>query len=177
MPRPSGQVTDIQPLTKMEYFMILSHLVEHWRLFYEMLWETGIRIGEGLAVERKDLENCGVWITREKRTDHPREHLPLSAGLFARIIAHSYAHKDVKVWPFSSSGAWLALKKAAAAAGVRKTMHPHLFRHAMGYRARQAGNDIAVVAGLLGHKKIESAETYFKATEAELKDTMRKLNE
>ena len=176
MSRPKNQVTDVEPLTRMEYYRLLPHLVDHWRLFFELLWETGIRIGEALAIERKDLQDGGVYITREKRADHLKELIPLTSLLYSRVRIHSLGHKDVRVFPFTSSAAWLALKKAAGKSGVRKTMHPHLFRHGMGFRARQAGNDIAVVQRLLGHKDMSSTQRYFKATQAEINDTREKLN-
>ena len=160
----------------MEYYLLLTHLADHWRLFFELLWETGIRIGEALAIERKDFQDAGVWITREKRADHLREHIPLTGGLYSRLRIHSLSHKEVRVFPYTSSAAWLALKKAAAQSGVRKTMHPHLFRHGMWFRARQAGNDIAVVQRLLGHKDMSSTQRYFKATQAEINEARKKLN-
>ena len=176
MGRPTGQTTDLEPLEKQEYLLILSHLAAHWRLFYELLWETGIRVGEALAIERRDLQDGGVWVTREKRKDKLREQLPLSRGLYSRLRILSLSHKEVRVFPFTESAAWLALKKACAVAGVRKTIHPHLFRHGMGFRARKAGYDIAVVQRLLGHKDMSSTQRYFKATQAEINEARGKLN-
>lgn len=183
MSRPSGQITDLEPLERQEYLLILSHLAAHWRLFYELLWETGIREGEALAIERKDLQDGGVWVTRTKRKDHLLEHLPLSRGLYSRLRILSLQHKDTHVFPFTASAAWLALKKACATAGVRKTIHPHLFRHGFGHRAVKAnlapGNAMdqaAVIQKMMGHKDIKSTLRYIKATKAEVKDAFQKLN-
>jgi len=176
MSRPPGQLTDTEPLELWEYDLIISKLEPHWQLFYALLWETGIRVSEALKINKRDFENMGVYVTRSKRKDHPRDHLPLSVGLYSRFQSLFQLTKRQVVFPFTASAAWLALKKACAAAGIRGSIHPHSFRHGMGTRARQAGYDIAVVQRILGHKDMRSAERYFKATRSEHEAAIRKLN-
>jgi len=176
MSRPPGQITDTEPLETWEYNAIIAHLEPHWQLFYALLWETGIRVSEALKLTRKDFENMGVWVTRSKRKDHPRDHLPLTLGLFSRFQSLFLTTKRQVIFPYTASAAWLSLKRAAAKAGVRGSIHPHSFRHGLGTRARQAGYDIAVVQKLLGHKDMRSTERYFKATKNEIQAAFRKLN-
>ena len=176
MSRPRGQITDTEPLELWEYTLIMAVLPPHWQLFYQLLWETGIRVSESLKLKRHDLENTGVWFTRTKRKDHPRQYLPLSLGLYTRIRSWLELSPRLVIFPYTASAAWLALKKACVKAGVRQSVHPHSFRHGLGTRARQAGYDIAVVQRLLGHLSIRSTERYFKATRGEVEDAARKLN-
>jgi len=176
MSRPPGQITDTEPLEVWEYELIIAKLEPHWQLFYALLWETGIRVTEALKLTRKDFENMGVWVTRSKRKDHPREHLPVSVGLFSRFRSLFQLTKGQRVFPYTASAAWLAVKRACSVAGVRQSIHPHSFRHGLGTRARQAGYDIAVVQKLLGHKDMRSTERYFKATKSEIEAAFRELN-
>jgi len=176
MPRPPGQITDTEPLELWEYALIMARLEPHWQNFYQLLWETGIRVSEALRVKRHDLENTGVWVTRTKRKDHPREHLPLSYEFYSRLRSWLELSHRLVIFPYTASAAWLALKKACVKAGVRQSIHPHSFRHGLGTRARQAGYDIAVVQRLLGHKDMKSTERYFKATKSEVETAFRKLN-
>ena len=176
MTRPKGQITDTEPLELWEYELIISKLEPHWQLFYALLWETGIRVSEALSINKRDFENMGVYVIRSKRKDHPREHLPLTLGLFSRFQSLFQLTKRQVVFPFTASAAWLAVKRACSAAGVRGSIHPHSFRHGMGTRARQAGYDIAVVQRILGHKDMRSTERYFKSTKSELEAAIRKLN-
>jgi integrase len=87
------------------------------------------------------------------------------------------------LWPYSPTAAAKALTKAATEARLRldstgqSTIHAHLFRHGLGYRARQAGYDIAQVKDLLGHASIRSTEHYFKATAKETREKLQKLNQ
>ena len=177
MSRPPGQITDTEPLELWEYQRIMTKLEPYWQLFYALLWETGIRVSEALQLNKRDFEKHGVWVVRAKRKDHPREHLPLSADLYTRFRTLFSLTKRQRVFPYTASAAWLAVKRACVAAGVRKSIHPHSFRHGLGTRARQAGYDIAVVQRLLGHKDMRSTERYFKATKTELEAAFRKLNE
>ena len=176
MSRPPGIIVDVEPLELWEYTLIMAKLPPHWQNFYQLLWETGVRISEALKLKRSDLENTGVWITRAKRKDHPRECLPLSLGLYTRLRSWLGLSGRKVLFPYTASAAWFALKKACAEAGVRQSIHPHSFRHGLGTRARQAGYDIAVVQRLLGHASIRSTERYFKATRSEVADAARRLN-
>jgi len=184
MSRPLGKKTDTEPLVEWEYLLILSHLADHWRLCCELLWETGIRIGEALAIKREDLKDYGVWITREKRKDALHEHLPLNAGLFARLRVYAFSHKDPRLFPFDSSSAWWAIKKAVAAAGIHRDIHPHSFRHGFGRRAMKAnispGNAMdqaTVVQRMMGHKNIQSTLRYAQPSLAEITDAWRTMNQ
>ena len=177
--RPKGQITDTEPLEKNEYMLLLMHLAPHWRLLCELLWELGLRIGEALMLTRKDfdLANGGLMITSEKREDHLRVFMPVNRALLIRLYSFAQSHKEEQVFPFSQSGVWRALKAAAVKAGIRKSIHAHSFRHGMGFRLRQAGNDIAVVQRVLRHKQMSSTEHYFKATQSEVDATLRKVNQ
>lgn len=178
MPRPTGKPTDTEPLEEREYQALLPHLADHWRMFYEMLWQTGIRVNEGLSRLKTDLDDGGVWIDREKRTAHPlRDWLPLTPELFQQIYEYCHrAHRE-RIFPFTSAGAWKALKAACVAAGIRTTIHPHSFRHGLGHRARQAGIDMQVRQRMMGHSNIQSTQVYSKGTKAEMVEAFKKLNE
>ena len=183
MSRPPGQITDSEPLELWEYELIIAKLEPHWQLFYALLWETGIRVTEALNLTRKDFENMGVWVIRSKRKDHPRNHLPLSVGLFSRFRSLFQLSMRQRVFPYTASAAWLAIKRACAAAGVRQSIHPHSFRHGFGRRAVHAnlgGNSaleqLTMVQRMMGHKSIRSTERYIKATQSEIEAAFRKLN-
>jgi len=183
MSRPSGQLTDTEPLLQWEWDLIRPRLEPHWQLLYDVLWETGARLGEVLPIERKDVENNGIWITSEKRADRLRIHIPLSVGLYNRLSLYALSHKRVKLFPYSPSGAWLALKKACKEAGVRETIHPHSFRHGFGHRAvrlktegQSALEQLMTVQRMMRHLSIDSTLIYTKSTQGEIEEAFRKLN-
>lgn len=184
MSRPKNQLTDTTPIEEWEYDLIMAKLPEHWRLFYEILWQTGIRLQEGLAILKTDLEKEGVWIIRTKRSDHPREHLPLTLDLYNRLMSRTRYMRGTRVFQLSPSGAWLALKKACRSAGVRETIHPHSFRHSVGYRLSNANlgsktllAQAKIVQRSLGQKRLSSAERYFDPPQVRVTDALKKINE
>lgn len=186
MTRPKGILVDTEPLELWEYERIIAKLEPHWQLFYALLWETGIRVSEALKLTRKDFvdnELRLVKVTRAKRKDHPIDSLPLSLGLWSRFRSLFQLTKRQVIFPFTASAAWLALKKACAAAGIRQSIHPHSFRHGFGHRAAHAnlggGNaleQLAIIQRMMGHQSIESTSRYIKATQKEIEAAFRKLN-
>jgi integrase len=184
MPRPPGQQTDISPVEEWEYDQLMPHLSRHWHLFYELLWQIGPRVAEALAIVKTDIEKGGVWITRNKRKDHIREHLPLTPDFYERLKAYAHYIRGARVFPYSESGAWLALKNACKKAGVRETMHPHSFRHSVGYRVANADlgglTSLAqqvTVQHVLGQKSLSSAARYFNPPPAKIIDAINKINQ
>jgi len=177
MSRPAGLKTDIQPLEFWEFQLVLAYLASHWKPVFQVLWETGIRLGECLALTKRDLENGGISVAREKRIDHPRHWLPLTPELYAQLEYIRDHTKPVRLFPYSEGAAWYALKKAAIKAGIRKTIHPHSFRHAMGYRIKDMTNgDLTMVKEILGHKDIRSAQRYVNPPYHKVIQTIRDLN-
>jgi integrase/recombinase XerD len=177
MARPSGKPTDTEPLEEEEYRKLIPHLKAHWQMFYELLWQTGIRVNEGLSLTKTDLEDGGIWIVREKRPRNPlRDWLPLTPELYQRIYDYCHrAHRDL-IFPYTPQAAWAAIRKAGIHAGVRKTLHPHLFRHGLGHRAERAGISIPQIQRMLGHSNIKSTYVYVKPTKSETVEAFKQLN-
>lgn len=178
MARPTGQQTDTEPLEEEEYRKLYPYLKPHWQMFFDLLWQTGIRVNEGLTLTKKDLESGGVWIVREKRPAHPlRDWLPLTPELYQRIYDYCHrAHRDL-IFEYTPQAAWAAIRKAGISAGVRDTLHPHLFRHGLGHRAERAGVSIPQIQRMLGDTNVKSTFVYTKPTKSETVEAFRKLNE
>lgn len=177
MSRPSGRATDTEPLELWEYTLIMAKLPKHWQIFYELMWQTGTRVGEVLHLSKRDIENGGVWITSEKRNDKLREFVPLTADFYRTLQDLAGKHREAHLFPYTPQAAWLALRKAAKDAGVRAdSIHPHLFRHAMGHRAYKQTHDIVLVSRMLRHKDLSSTQRYVKPTIAEVRDAFRNVN-
>jgi integrase len=173
--RTPGQTTNREPATKAEYFLILSQLVEHWRLMIELFWETGIRTSEALTIVKTDIENHGVWVTIEKRNDRPRVFIKMSDGLYYRLKTYANYRKTERVWPFTPEAVWWAVKKAAKAAGLRDTIHPHSFRHSFGNRvvntdlgAKTTMANLILAQELMHHKDFNSTLAYLNPTQADV---------
>ncbi len=65
------------------------------------------------------------------------------------------------------------LKKRAITAGVKKRVHPHLFRHSLATQLLISGVDITMVAAILGHKDIQTTyDNYVHLADETLKKAL-----
>jgi len=159
--RVEAEAEETKALTQDELSALLAELPREWRLFFELLVHTGVRIGEAVALTWADVD-CGkrrVHVRRRLyrgRFDRPksrygRRSVPVSQGLAQGLWRlRGTAPDEAPVFP-SRSGAYLdpsnlmarVLKPAARRAGVpwvgfhtlRHTCATMLFRH--GLNAKQ----------------------------------------
>jgi integrase len=86
-------------LTRAELSLLLAAVDDDWRLFFDFLWQTGLRIGEaiGLRWEHVDLGKRPMIRIREQVYEGERKKLkstnglrdlPLSPTMATRLLAH-----------------------------------------------------------------------------------------
>lgn len=182
MPQKTGQQIDVEPLLPWEYQRLLPQLPYHWQLVARVMWETGIRISEVLNLSKKDMETTGIWVRRLKKKKPQRDLIPLSSGLLGDLQIYSHQVHGQHLFPYTAAGAWYAVKQAAKMAGLRQTLHPHLFRH--GFATEFARMDLglapleqaAMLKEMLGHTNISTTERYFRPGKAEVRDGWKRLH-
>ena len=158
----SGEEPQAKALTEDELRALLDEVPSEWRLFFEFLAHTGLRIGEAVALTRADVDfgKRRIHVRRRLyrgRLDSPksrygRRQVPLSERLSQALWRlRGASADDAPLFP-SQSGGYLdasnvaarVLKPAARRAGVpwagfhtfRHTCATILFRH--GLNAKQA---------------------------------------
>ena len=68
------------------------------------------------------------------------------------------------------------VKEQAAAAGIRKTISPHTFRHSFATHLVENGADLRVVQQMLGHESILTTEIYTHIDTRKWQDTILKYH-
>lgn len=166
---PKGYSKRKDPLTPEEYVAILSMIPARTLLgirdnmIVRLLYDTGARIGE--LTQLNDILKPGdqsVTIHTEKTAD-------------ARILSWS---KDtavfIKVWMKKKGSRPLVpstrqidriVKKYAEAAGIKKHVHPHLFRHSKAHLILDNGGTVRDVQDILGHRSPISSFMYLRWNE------------
>ena len=71
--------------------------------------------------------------------------------------------------PLSSQVLRLMVQKYAKAAGIKKTVTPHTFRHTFAGQLVKNGADITAVQKMLGHEQLKTTQGYIRALAVDLK--------
>ncbi|WP_316900553.1 site-specific tyrosine recombinase XerD [Pseudodesulfovibrio indicus] len=73
-------------------------------------------------------------------------------------------------------GVWKLIKKYAAAAGIRRSISPHTFRHSFATHLLEGGADLRTVQILLGHADISATEIYTHVESNRLRNLHRQFH-
>ncbi len=181
IPRPAIQPDDHAPskiLSPQELERLLKVTPNRWRLFVRFLAETGLRIGELLALEWRDvdLDNHQMHVRRTvtehdrlapPKTRHGRRTIPISTATAHELRRRRLAAGTDQSPVFAnrvggrliaSNVAARVFKPAARTAGVPSASF-HTLRHTCGSNLFRAGANVKQVQVFLGHSTRSSRST------------------
>jgi site-specific recombinase XerD len=75
--------------------------------------------------------------------------------------------------PFSTAGFARMMERAADAAGLEIKAHPHMLRHACGFKPANEGVDTRALQAYLGHKNIQHTVLYAELAPTRFKNFWR----
>jgi integrase len=75
--------------------------------------------------------------------------------------------------PFSTAGFARMIERAAEVAGLEIKAHPHMLRHACGYKLANDGHDTRALQAYLGHKTIQHPVRYTELAPTRFKNFWR----
>ena len=141
----------------------------------------GLRASElvDLHWEQIDLENAILHVRRVKQgtpATHPLTGRELRA---LRRLQREQEPKSPFVFvsergdPFSTRGFQATVERAGAAAGFGMKIHPHMLRHACGYKLANDGVDTRTIQAYLGHKSIQHTVRYTELAPTRFKSLFR----
>jgi integrase/recombinase XerD len=145
------------------------------RLFFNLLYHTGARVSEMLAVQRQDIEWGSIATLQLKGKGRKQRPVPLLKPIAADLKRYINELPIEPTTPLftnrfgqqlSRSGAEMRLRLAVKAAVKQcpslrgKKVSPHTFRHTTAMHLLEAGIDITVIALLLGHESPTTTHHY-----------------
>jgi integrase len=179
-PRSKGQRYPADPPSVAEVVAVMRgcpHTLsgQRTRALILVLWRSGLRISEALALREPDLDErahsifvrngkggksrligMDEWAWAELRPWlAARQQLPYGT-VFPVTIGATAGHQ------WSPSGARSALRIAAARSGVRRRIHPHGFRHAHAVELAREGVPIHLIQRQLGHANLGITSVYLQ---------------
>jgi integrase/recombinase XerC/integrase/recombinase XerD len=139
----------------------------------ELLFSTGIRIGELVALNVNDVDLPGRQIHITGRATRGREvtigSTELAVGLQTYLELRSERELDTAALFVGRSGTRLTIysienifKKHVRLAEIKRHITPHALRHTMAAMLVSSGADIRQVQEILGHASILSTQVYTK---------------
>ncbi|MGO2660818.1 site-specific tyrosine recombinase XerD [Mycetocola reblochoni] len=153
------------------------------RALLELLYATGARISEAVALDVDDLADGELLRLLGKG----RKERIVPVGSYARAAMDEYlvrgrpalaasAREPAAVFlgqrgqRLSRQSAWLVIRAAAERAGIADEVSPHTLRHSFATHLLQGGADVRVVQELLGHSSVATTQIYTLVTADALRD-------
>lgn len=148
-----------------------------------LLLDTGIRVGELVAINLSDLSLGNGCLVINGKGNRQRLVYLLQKPLYRKIEQYLTWRSSVptcteKLFVNSNGKAILppnirvALRDIAKAAGVSKHVTPHMLRHTCATQWLEAGLDIRYVQKLLGHQSISTTEIYTHVSDQGLREAL-----
>jgi site-specific recombinase XerD len=147
------------------------------RLLFGLLYHTGARISEILALKRQDIQwgplttiqiqgkgrkQRAVPLLKPVATDLKRYLADFPGETAAPLFTNCFGHNLTRFG--AAKRLRLAVKRAAEKCGSLKgrSISPHTFRHSTAMHLLQAGVDVCVIALLLGHESPSTTHQYIE---------------
>lgn len=158
------------------------------RAMLELLYATGIRVSELIALDVSDV-NTSVGIIRCRGKDKERA-IPLYPAAIRALSEYiEFIRPQMISDPdeeslfvnvggerMSRQGFWKILKSYQAKARIEKTITPHTLRHSFAAHLLENGADLRSIQEMLGHADISSTQVYSQLVKKQLKDVYNKAH-
>ncbi|MBU4445235.1 site-specific tyrosine recombinase XerD [bacterium] len=144
------------------------------RAIIETLYSTGVRVSELITIRMPDVffhhEVIRVLGKGSKERIVPfgkraRKSLKNYITAVRSLLARSMKSRDIlflnmRGTPLSRMGVWKIVQQYVRAAGIKKQVSPHVFRHSFATHLLEGGANLRAVQEMLGHSDISTTQIY-----------------
>ena len=145
-----------------------------------LAYRHGLRVSELVALrwDMVDLKHGLLHVSRLKNgiaSVHPLRGPELRAlrKLAREYPETSYVFVTERKGPLTSDTVRKLVVRAGRAAGIGFPVHPHMLRHACGYKLANDGHDTRAIQHYLGHKNIQHTVRYTELSPTRFRDFWR----
>ena len=143
-----------------EFLTLTTHSGTHLDAPYHYFSRMNERLVPGGA-------EAARWVARWIREARPR---------FTRRRDPGRLFVNPRGGPLSRQTLWAIVRRAAAAAGVRRRVSPHVLRHSFASHLLEGGADLRSVQAMLGHADIATTQIYTHLPSAALTRMYRRFH-
>ena len=160
------------------------------RAILEVLYATGIRVSELIALDMEDINLRMGFVTCDSSSSKARI-VPLGRPARAALENYVYDIRDKMVADgrkekalfvnhsghrITRQGLWKILRDYGRQAGLEHRLTPHTLRNSFAVHMLQNGADLKSLQELMGHDDITATQVYLSATKSRIKDVYDKAH-
>ena len=158
------------------------------RAMLELLYATGIRVGELIALNVDDLNLSLSFVHcvgRKKSRNIPLypTAVQILSDYVQEIRPQMVASEEEKAlfvnrngMRMSRQGFWKIIKSYQEKAHIQKDITPHTLRHSFAAHLLENGADLRSIQEMMGHADISSTQIYTRIVNQKLKEVYRKAH-
>ncbi|WFS60914.1 site-specific tyrosine recombinase XerD [Pseudodesulfovibrio thermohalotolerans] len=157
------------------------------KVMLELLYAAGLRVSELIGMKVLDYDpQVGMLKVFGKGAkdrlipihytaqDFLNHYLEFTRPGFKPCMDFMFLNRSGK--GLTRQGVWKLIKKYAEAAGIKRPISPHTFRHSFATHLLEGGADLRAVQILLGHADISATEIYTHVESSRLKNLHRRFH-
>ena len=152
------------------------------RMLLRLLWETGVRISEGIRVKLGDVSRDGIRVLGKGGAERV---VFVQDGLVTAILFYAQENllgRDDYLFPsrigescITKQRADQIIKKATRRAKIERNVHAHLFRHGYAVNFLNCGGRLDALQEQLGHRDINTTRIYLRLSDEDVKREVGKV--
>ena len=152
------------------------------RAMLEVLYATGLRVSEMVALRAADVNLAGGYVTctgkggkqrlvplGDRAAEAVRQYQQRARPAFARPGSPPRLFLNGRGGPLSRVGFWKILKRHAREAGLRADVSPHVLRHSFATHLLERGADLRAIQMMLGHADLSTTQIYTHVLETRMR--------
>ena len=154
---------------------------ERDKLFLRLLWETGLRVSEAVALVPENVGRDGMRVLGKGNVERVVyiQHSLVSAILFHAqeqgLERHDFLFPSRKGGHITKQRADQIIKTAAKKANLQRNVHAHLFRHGYAINFLNCGGRLDALQEQLGHRDINTTRIYLRLSDEDVKREVGKI--
>lgn len=146
--------------TEVMKMLDVEGLRPHHKAFVTLLYASGLRVSEAIALTWGDLSIDGVLRVRNGKGGKQR-FVKVSTHVTEMVLGiRGSATDEDLIFGFKQGMARKIVKRAAKLAGLKKSPTPHWLRHSHASHAMARGANVLVVRDTLGHSNLSTTNIY-----------------
>ncbi len=154
---------------------------ERDRLFLRLLWETGVRVSEAIAIKLGDVSRAGIRVVGKgdvERVVFVQDSLVSAILFYAEeqgLERNDYLFPSRKGGHITKQRADQIIKVAARPANLQRRVHAHLFRHGCAINFLNCSGRLDALQEQLGHRDINTTRIYLRLSDEDLRREVYKI--